>query len=164
MGKVAQKFWRRSLLLAAGTGSVIAVAASAKEFGDWSAPVSAEALSGSSNQINMASNDGCPILSPYTNDLYMASNRSGGQGGLEIVWDSTRAGARATDNSTATRSSVDEPWGTAVQLPDGINSAQGESRASMSWDGTTMMFGSTRPGEGSSDIYVTFRDKATGKR
>lgn len=305
MGKVAQKFWRRSLLLAAGTGSIIAGAASAKEFGDWGAPVSAEALSGSSNKINMASNDGCPILSPYTNDLYMASNRSGGRGGLdiwiahwngsgwdepvnagptintsadefcpspargnrfffvrrlsatntdiyvskhlpsgfqapeplprgddainspfeewspsyfeadgreflyfsstrrnhptqeifysvnfgpaqlaaggvdssasdarpnvrhdglEIVWDSTRAGSRATDIWTATRTSVDEPWGTAIQLPDGINSAQGESRASLSWDGTTMMFGSTRPGEGSSDIYVTFRDKATGKR
>lgn len=296
---------RRVLLLAGAVGSMLAVAASAKEFGDWGAPVSAEALPGSSDAINMASNDGCPILSPYDNSLYMASNRSGGQGGLdiwiaqwngsgwdapvnagptintaadefcpspargnrfffvrrlsptntdifvskhlpggfeppqplprgddainspweewspsyfeaggreflyfsstrrnhptqeifysvnfgpaqlaaggvdssasdarpnvrhdglEIVWDSTRTGSRATDIWTATRSSVDEPWGTAVQLPDGINSAQGESRASLSWDGTMMMFGSTRPGEGSSDIYVTTRGKAGGKR
>jgi hypothetical protein len=33
----------------------------------------------------------------------------------------------------------------------------------MSWDGTMLMFGSTRAGEGGSDIYRAVRDKATGK-
>ena len=85
--------------------------------------------------------------------------------GLEIVWDSTRTGSvGATDIWTASRSSVDEPWGTAVQLDNGINSAAGESRASLSWDGETLVFGSGRPGgEGSADIYVSTREKVTGR-
>lgn len=290
-------------LLAAGAAilALTATAVTAKSFGDWSAPVSAESLSGSSSSVNTSANDGCPILDPYTNDMYMASNRAGGMGGqdiwiaawngsgwdapinagsninsaadefcpspsrgnrfffvrgqlpsgdtdifvskrnpqtgfgpaqrmqtgatainspaqewspswfetsdgreilyfsstregrqriyysvnygpaqlasggvnssaadarpnvrhdgLEIVWDSTRAGSLgATDIWTATRSSIDQPWGTAVQLGNGINSAAGESRASLSWDGKRLMFGSTRPGEGASDIYTSTRD------
>lgn len=290
----------------AGGAAAIALIASgvaAKSFGEWSAPVSAETLSGSSGEVNTAASDGCPILDPYTNDLYMASNRAGGMGGqdiwiaawnghgwdtpvnagpnintsadefcpspargnrfffvrgqiaggdtnifvskrhpkngfepaqplpsgtdeinspaqewspswfetpdgreflyfsstregrqriyysvdfgpaqlapggvntsdstvqdarpnvrhdgLEIVWDSTRTGTLGgPDIYSASRSSVDEPWGTAEHLGNGINSAAGESRASLSWDGTRLMFGSTRPGEGASDIYTSTR-------
>jgi hypothetical protein len=37
-----------------------------------------------------------------------------------------------------------------------------ETRASLSWDGTTLVFGSTRAGgEGATDIYVTTREKFT---
>lgn len=296
--------WRRTSALCAVL-SIAASAAAAKTFTGWSAPVSAESLPGSSSQVNTASVDGCPILSPYDGSLYMASNRSGGHGGLdiwiaersgdgwgapvnagpaintaadefcptpargnrfffvrrlsatnsdiyvvkqgpngfgtpqplpsganainspweewspswfetedgreilyfsstrnghpsqdifysvnfgpaqfasggvnssasdarpnvrhdglEIVWDSTRTGTLgATDIWSSTRSSVDDPWGTAVQLGNGINSSFGESRASLSWDGTTLVFGSTRPGEGASDIYVSTREKVTG--
>jgi hypothetical protein len=33
----------------------------------------------------------------------------------------------------------------------------------LSWDGETLVFGSTRPGgEGSADIYVSTREKVTG--
>jgi Tol biopolymer transport system component len=297
-------------LLAGGISVLVlttAAGVAAKEFGPWGPPVSAEALPGSSSQVNTSANDGCPIISPDGNYLYMASNRPGGQGGLdiwraprsgggwgapenlgppvntaadefcpdpargnrlffvrrlsatntdifltrtlpngftqperlptgddainspweewspsyfetedgrqvlyfsstrnghpaqdifysvnfgpaqiasggvnssasdarpnvrhdglEIVWDSTRTGSLgATDIWTASRSSVDEPWGTAVQLDNGINSAAGESRASLSWDGETLVFGSTRPGgEGSADIYVSTREKVTGQ-
>ena len=76
--------------------------------------------------------------------------------GLEIVWDSNRTGTLGmTDIWTARRTGVDEPWGTAVHLGNGINSPAAESRASLSWDGTTLLFGSTRmpPGEGSADVY-----------
>lgn len=286
--------------------ALLASAAAAKTLTDWSTPVSAESLGGSSSDVNTASGDGCPILDPYTNDLYMATNRSGGKGGqdiwiaawngngwdapvnagpnintaadefcpspsrgnrfffvrgqlpsgdtdimvskrhpnsgfgpaqrlptgadainspsqewspswfetpdgrevlyfsstregrqriyysvdfgpaqlasggvnssandarpnvrhdgLEIVWDSTRTGSLgATDIWTASRSSVDEPWGTAEQLGNGINSAGGESRASLSWDGTRLMFGSTKAGgEGAADIYTSTREKGTG--
>ena len=84
--------------------------------------------------------------------------------GLEIVWDSTRTGSVGTDIWTARRSSVDSPWGTAVQLGNGINSAGNESRASLSWDGTRLMFGTTRAGgEGSADIWTSTRTKVTGK-
>lgn len=283
-----------------------ATAATAKSFTDWNAPVNAETLPGSSSSLNTAANDGCPILNPYDGSLYMASNRPGGQGGLdiwiaprsgegwgtpfnagpaintaadefcptpargnrfffvrrlsatdtdiyvvkdlpnqgfgtpqrlqtgadainspweewspswfetsdgrevlyfastrrghpaqeiyysvdfgpaqlaqggvessasdarpnvrrdglEIVWDSTRTGSEGTDIYSATRSSVDEPWGTAVQLGNGINSAGNESRASISWDGTRLMFGTTRAGgEGSADIWTSTREKSAG--
>lgn len=86
--------------------------------------------------------------------------------GREILFDSNRFGSLgATDIWMATRSSTSDQWGTAVQLANGINSAAGESRASFSWDGGTMVFGSTRAtGEGATDIYVSKRTKITGSR
>ncbi len=299
--------WRFGRTMAIGLAGTAALATTvaAKEFSEWSAPVSAESLSGSSSDLNTASNDGCPILSPYDDSLYIASNRPGGQGGLdiwiaprsgdgwgapvnagpsvntaadefcpspargnrlffvrrssatntdiyvvkklpngfgtaaplptgdnainspweewspsyfetesgnevlyfsstrnghpaqdifysvnfgpaqlasggvnssdsdarpnvrhdglEIVWDSTRFGTLgATDIWTSTRSSTDDPWGPAVHFDAPINSAAGESRASLSWDSTRLMFGSTRPGEGSADVYTATRTKVTG--
>ena len=286
--------------------ALLSSAVAAKTFGDWGAPVNAETLEGSSSALNTSSNDGCPILNPYNGSLYMASNRPGGYGdldiwiaprqgdgwgtpvnagprintaaaefcptpargnrfffvrrssatntdiyvvkdlpnkgfgtperlptgdnainspweewspswfeapdgreflyfastrrghpaqeifysvnlgpaevaqggvessasdarpnvrhdGLEIVWDSNRAGSQGTDIYTASRSSVDDVWGTAVQLAQPINSAGNESRASLSWDGTRLMFGTTRAGgEGSADIWTATRDKVTG--
>jgi len=48
-------------------------------------------------------------------------------------------------------------------LPEGasVNSAAGdETRPSLSWDATTLYFGSNRPGgEGASDIFVTTRQR-----
>lgn len=80
--------------------------------------------------------------------------------GLEIVWDSTRAGS-PPDIWTASRSSVDESWGPAEQLGPDINSAAAESRASLSWDGTQLYFGSTRGP--TQDIYMSTREKVTGR-
>jgi Tol biopolymer transport system component len=289
-------------IVAVIAGAALAAStAAAKTFGDWSAPVNANDVPGSSNDVNLPiSGDGCPILSPDGEYLYMASNRPGGQGGLdiwraprsgegwgtpenlgapintaadefcpspargnrlffvrrlsptntdiyltksgphgwtgpqrlatgdnainssweewspsyfetedgrgilyfsstrdghpaqnvffsvdfgpaqlatggvnssasdarpnvrhdglEIVWDSTRAGSQATDIWTARRSSVDDTWGTAEQLGSGINTAAGESRASLSWDGTRLVFG--RAG----DIYTSTREKMTGRQ
>jgi hypothetical protein len=46
--------------------------------------------------------------------------------------------------------------------PD-VNSAVAETRPSLSWDATTLYFGSTKPGgEGSSDHYVTTRERLNG--
>jgi len=282
-------------------GAAMATTVAAKEFGVWSAPVNAETLAGSSSELNTASNDGCPILSPYDDALYIASNRPGGQGGLdiwraersgdgwgapvnlgpeinsaaddfcpspargnrlffvskraeangdiyvaklgprgwfgvtqlgsnvnssaqewspsyfetesgsevlyfsstrngnqdifysvnfgpaqlaaggvnsanndarpnvrhdglEIVWDSDRFGTLgATDIWVSTRDSIDDPWGPAVHYDAPINSAAGESRASLSWDGTRLVFGSSRPGgEGAADVYTATRAKLTG--
>lgn len=78
----------------------------------------------------------------------------------EIVFDSNRAGGLgATDIYSASRPSVDETWSTPENLGGAINTAAGESRASLSWDGTTLLFGSTKPGgEGVSDIYYSTRE------
>ena len=80
--------------------------------------------------------------------------------GLEIVFDSTRTpnlGVDTPDIWTATRSSTDAPWSAPRHL-EKVNSAAVETRASLSWDGSYMVFGSTRPGgEGSADIYVSHR-------
>src|SRR5215208_2793589 len=74
-----RQLWLCGALALAGAG-----AAGAAQYGEWSEPVSAESLPGSSSSVNTASNDGCPILSPEDGSLYMASNRSGGAGGLDI--------------------------------------------------------------------------------
>jgi hypothetical protein len=294
--------------IALGLGAV-ASAVSAKEYSDWGGTVSVEdpvAFPDSSSEVNSSAGDGCPILDPYTKDLYMASIRPGGHGGqdiwiahwngngwdtpvnagdnintdadefcpspargnrfffvrghlpsgntdiyvskrnpksgfgpasplpagddainspqqewspswfeapdgreflyfsstrsgrqriyysvnfgnaqlapgavnssaddarpnvrhdgLEIVWDSTRFGTLGgPDIWTASRSSVYDPWGDATHLDAPINSPAGESRASLSWDGTMLMFGSTRAGEGGSDIYRSTRSKVTGQ-
>lgn len=297
----ARGSWHLGQALAGISLTLITTVAAAKEFGPWSHPVNAETLAGSSTSLNTASNDGCPILSPYDDTLYIASNRPGGQGGLdiwaapragegwgtpvnlgpgintaadefcpspargnrlffvrrlsstdtdiyvvkngpnglgnptsvgagvnssaeewspswfetesgnevlyfsstregrqriyysvnfgpaslaaggvnstaadarpnvrhdglEIVWDSTRFGTLGgPDIWSATRSSTDDPWGTAAHLGATINSASTESRASLSWDGTRLMFGSTRPGvEGSADVFTATRTKVTG--
>lgn len=47
-------------------------------------------------------------------------------------------------------------WGEPVNLGPAVNSAAAESRPSLSWDMSTLYFGSTRVG-GQSDIYVTVR-------
>jgi Tol biopolymer transport system component len=81
--------------------------------------------------------------------------------GLEIFFFSTRSGGQgAQDIYSATRASTDDPWSTPVNLGSNVNSPAGETRPSLSWDGTALYFGSTRTGgtaEGSSDIYVTTR-------
>jgi Tol biopolymer transport system component len=300
----AEIWWRppmgRRWLLCVAAALAAAGAARAAEFGDWSAPTNAASLPGSSSSVNTAVNDGCPILNPYDNSLYMASARTGGAGGLdiwiapwtgdgwgepvnagpaintsadefcpapsrgnrllfvrrngtntdifvskrlpnqgfgaaqrlptgsdainspaeewspslfetddgrevlyfsstregrqriyysvnfgpaqlasggvntssevndarpnvrhdglEIVWDSNRFGTLGgQDIWTATRSSVDEPWGSAVHLENGINSTANDTRASLSWDGTRLVFGSGRSGGG--DIYTATREK-----
>ena len=94
----------------AAATALVGTGVAAKSFSDWSAPVNAETLAGSSSDLNTASNDGCPILNPYDESLYMASNRPGGQGGLDI-WIAPRSG---------------DGWGTPVNAGPAINTAADE--------------------------------------
>lgn len=102
----------RSLLVAASAFATVGIAGPllAVQFGDWSVPVSAEI--GSNSELNTAFNDGCPILSPDGLSLYMATNRPGGAGGLDI-W-------------VATRATTTSGWGAPVPLPSEINTAENE--------------------------------------
>jgi hypothetical protein len=79
--------------------------------------------------------------------------------GLEMFFYSTRAGTLGgPDIYSATRTVNAGTWSTPLNLGSAVNSAASDSRPSLSWDGTTLYFGSTREGgEGGSDIYVTYR-------
>lgn len=60
-------------------------------FGEWGPPVNVKDLDGSRPELSTADIEGCPIQSPYNGDLYFASNRPGGLGGLDI-WVAHRSG------------------------------------------------------------------------
>ena len=82
--------------------------------------------------------------------------------GLEIVFDSTRAGGPPQIYS-ATRSSLTEPWSAPVLLDTNVNRPGfAQTRPSFSWDGTRLYFGSTRDNlstdaPGGSDVFVATR-------
>jgi WD40-like Beta Propeller Repeat len=94
-----------ALVLAAAAVSAAAVAASAMPgFSAW-APA---ALVDPTDPVgvNTPAQDGCPIQSPDGLDLYIASNRPGGAGGLDL-W-------------VAHRASMDTPWSEPVNLNDAL--------------------------------------------
>jgi Tol biopolymer transport system component len=82
--------------------------------------------------------------------------------GLEIFFFSNRSGSLGNDIYAANRDSSSDAWSTPVNLGSNVNSSAAETRPSLSWDGTTLYFGSTRPGgDGDSDHYVTTRADLT---
>lgn len=98
--------------------------------------------------VNTAQDDFRPNVRRDGLEMFLDSNRPGGLGGLDI-W-------------TATRATTADPWSTPTNLGATVNSPSNDLRASLSWDGTTMYFGSNRTGsEGNQDVYVTTRGKLT---
>jgi Tol biopolymer transport system component len=85
--------------------------------------------------------------------------------GREIVFDSNRVpGSGGQDIWTASRETTADDWTSPTNLGPLINSEANETRASLSRDGLTMVFGSNRPGsEGMADVYVTTREKLVGR-
>jgi WD40 repeat protein len=78
--------------------------------------------------------------------------------GREIFFWSTRPGSSGSDLWTSTRQSVHEPWSTPVRLEEPLNSAFNEVTPSLSFDGLTLLFTSTRPGgHGGADIWMVTR-------
>ena len=141
-------------MIAAIVGTMLVAAASgpalAGGFGPWAPPVNAElATPGTSTELNTTFTDGCPILSPDGLRLYMASNRPGGLGGLDI-W-------------VAKRSTVGAAWGAPVVLPAPVNSSS-DDFCPTPVKGGGLFFVSARVVTGAcggADIYVTrFRDGA----
>lgn len=109
-----------------------------KMTGDWSFDA-ANLVSG----VNSAYDDMQPSLSHNGRELVFASNRPGSLG--FDIW-------------SAVRDSVKSVWLEPVNLGPNVNSEANETRPSLSWDGYMLLFGSTRPGEGVSDIYYSTRD------
>jgi len=96
--------------------------------------------------VNSDKDDMQPYIQRDALEVYFSSNR----GGNPDIWMASRAKAQ-------------DGWSAPVNLGGSVNSAAGESRPSLSWDGTTLYFGSTRL-TGESNIYVSFRDRSAGQR
>ena len=130
-------------------GASVAVASTGS--GPWGPPVEIDDLSGNSELINTAATEGCPILSPDGRDLYMASNRVGGKGGLDI-W-------------VAHRDGIDEPFGDPVNL-EAVNSAANDF-CPTPLRGRRLLFVSNRSPEqncGMGDMYITRDNPSHGWR
>ena len=115
-------------------------------FGDWGGAVDIESFgAGADEDFNTGSLEGCPFVSPDGKMFFIASNRGGGLGGLDI-W-------------VATRASEAEPWSEPVNLGAPINSAANDFCPTIARDGKTFFFVSTRAGHcgdsANADIYTT---------
>ena len=85
-------------------------------------------------------------------------------GGTEsFVFASNRREGTDQDIYTATRGSIDDPFSTPVNLGSAVNTTTAnETRPSLSWGATQLLFGRAPGPEGSNDIYVTTREKTRG--
>ena len=109
-----------------------------QRFSGWSTP---ENLG---STVNSSAIDFTPETSRDGLSLYFASTRSGGFG--------------ATDLWVSQRTSLDEPWGTPVNLGPTINSPGPDAAPYLSRDGHRLFFASGRPGGfGSNDNWVSWR-------
>jgi hypothetical protein len=91
------------------TALLAAAAAAEPPSPAWALAQKIDEVGGNSSELNTPSMDGCPIQSPDGRSLYMASNRPGGQGMLDI-WVARRAHRHA-------------PWGAPANLGVPVNSA-----------------------------------------
>ena len=115
---------------------------------DWAAARKIDEIGGNSPDVNTPSLDGCPIQSPDGLSLYIASNRPGGRGGLDI-WIATRASTAA-------------PWGAPQNLGEPVNSAADDfCPTPVGKRGLFFVSREALPGAcGQGDIYFTHRTSA----
>jgi hypothetical protein len=131
-----------------GPGRNVGLAlANGPQFSAWSPAVRVEALPGTDPTFNTPSLDGCPFISPDGKKFFMASDRPGGLGGIDI-W-------------VASRANEDEPWGAPVNVGAPVNSAFNDFCPTLDRDGHRFFFVSNRPGWaggaacGGADMYVS---------
>jgi WD40-like Beta Propeller Repeat len=132
--------------------SLAAVAwAGGPHFSAWAPAQKIDEIAGNNAELNTVALDGCPIESPDGLSLYIASNRPGGLGGIDI-WVARRASRTA-------------PWGAPVNLGAPVNSAANDF-CPTPINGGGLFFVSTRPGfcgsVANADMYFTRRNPAGG--
>jgi hypothetical protein len=125
--------------------AVLPVAAQAGQFSPWTTAEKIDEIGGNSSELNTPYQDGCPIQSPDGLSLYLASNRPGGQGSLDI-W-------------VARRESKSAPWGAPENLGEPVNSAADEfCPTPVGGNGLYFVSREALPGScGMGDIYFTRR-------
>lgn len=89
--------------------SITGAAAAALQQSAWATAQKLDTVGGHNSEVNTPALDGCPIQSPDGLSLYIASNRPGGKGGLDI-W-------------VATRASTTAAWGAPQNPGEPVNSA-----------------------------------------
>jgi hypothetical protein len=85
--------------------------------------------------------------------------------GLEVVFSSNHSyldAQGAQDIYVATRASAADPWSPPVNVGPAVNTSASETRPSLSWDATSLLFGRAPGPEGMSDIYIATRETVTG--
>ena len=106
-------------------------------------------------EINSPRRDTRTTISRDGLELFITSNRVGS------VPDATNA--PSLDIWVSTRASTADPWGTPVNVGAPINTSANDGAPSLSFDGLTLYFDSTRSnGLGMRDLYVTTRAKLKG--
>jgi OOP family OmpA-OmpF porin len=94
--------------------------------------------------VNSSAYELFPNISFDGLSLYFSSNRQGGFDNMDI-WVTTRA-------------TKDDDWSAPINLGPTVNSSSSECDPSISADGLTLVFSSSRPGgEGQFDLWVTRR-------
>jgi len=126
------------------------------DFSPWAQAINAEAVPGTSGELNTGAQDGCPIQSPDGLSLYMASTRP----------------SSATDTTpdldiwVASRPTRDAPWEAPVNLGAPVNSPTSDEFCPTPIRGEGLFFVSRRvvPGVtcGMGDIYFTRENPARG--
>ncbi len=97
-------------------------------------------------ELSGAFDDGFPTVRSDGLEMFLNSNRTGTLGANDI-WVSSR---RKTS----------DPWSTPLNIGPVVNGAGDDSRPALSWDGSTIIYASTRPGGfGSYDLWTTTRSK-----
>ena len=114
----------------------------------WASAEKIDTIGGNSTELNTPSQDGCPIQSPDGLSLYIASNRPGGKGGLDI-W-------------VATRAATGVPWGAPQNLGEPVNSAADDfCPTPVGKNGLFFVSREALPGAcGQGDVYFTHRNSA----
>jgi uncharacterized protein (TIGR02246 family) len=123
-----------------GNGDIWVVTRETKD-DEWGTPMNL------GSTVNTSSGDWGPSISADGLSLYFSSNRPGGYGGWD-VWLTTRA-------------TVSDLWGTPVNLGPTVNTSGDDACPSVTPDGLSFYFSSTRPdGSGEADLWVTMRSTA----
>jgi hypothetical protein len=139
---------RVALLAALVSVLALAAAAQATNFSAWGNAQKIDEIAGNSSELNTPFQDGCPIQSPDGLSLYQASNRPGGEGGLDI-W-------------VSHRESTDDPWGAPENLRQPVNSAADDfCPTPVRGGGLFFVSREALPGScGMGDIYFTKKNPA----
>ena len=127
------------------------LAVAGPNFDDWGTAQKLDEIDGNHPDVNTIALEGCPIQAPDGLSLYLASNRPGGHGGLDI-W-------------VAARQRRSDPWGAPQNLPAPINSTADDFCPTPT-RGDGLVFVSRRFVEGVTcglgDIYTTREQPAGG--